>query len=207
MSRLPDAGTLDALVLGTDATENAAAWEALLRHPEAVEAWQRAAARRRRMDLVATAIRARPWLAQVVQQMSSLSRRLRTTPGFTIAIRFPDAELDELAMATLGPVDAQDEREAARPSWGTIVPVRLQVGKRITLQPSSATGLIDVRYLCNRQEGSLPTRTWQLEPAEAPVLLIAAVGASHEAPLSKVLEGAEALAGVLVVEDVGEGRR
>ncbi|WP_437931130.1 hypothetical protein WMF37_18515 [Sorangium sp. So ce291] len=64
---------------------------------------------------------------------------------------------------------------------------------------------IDVRYLCRVQDGSLPERTWMLEADEAPVLLLALVGAQTGTTLREVLEQATAIAGILLLEAEASG--
>ncbi|XXY48751.1 hypothetical protein WME91_52980 [Sorangium sp. So ce269] len=64
---------------------------------------------------------------------------------------------------------------------------------------------IDVRYLCRDQDGSLPERIWMLEADEAPVLLLALVGARTGTTLREALEQATAIAGVLLLEAPASG--
>lgn len=200
MSRLPDAGTLDALVLNTGDSEDEGAWEALVREPGGARAWRDAVARRRRTDLVASAIQGRPWLARAVRQLSMFARQIGHAPKMDISIAFPDSELDALAAATLGPAEENDVAEIVQPRWGQTVPATIRVGNRITLRPPSEMDVIDVRYVCNGQEGSLPSRTWRLERGEAPVLLIALVATNSEETIAEAMKHARGIAAVLLLE-------
>jgi hypothetical protein len=49
-------------------------------------------------------------------------------------------------------------------------------------------------------DGPLPSRTWRIEPGEAPVLLVALIGADAGSPLSDARAQATAAAGMLVLE-------
>lgn len=198
---LLDTGTLDTLVLGTTEPGDEEAWESLVRDPEGARAWQGAVARRRRMDLVASAIRGRPWLARAVRRLSAATRRVKQTPEIALSVVFPDSELDALAAATLGPDDEQATAEIVEAGWGQIVPVRVRLGSRVSLQPSPDADAADVRYVCNGEEGALPGRTWKLESGEAPVLLVALVEASPADPLDEAMSRSTAMAGVLLLED------
>lgn len=200
MNRLPDAATLDMLVIGADDPEDRAAWEALVRLPGGAEAWGAAVARRRRLDLVTRAVRGRSWLASAMHSMSVLSRRLRTKPTAELRFAFPDAQIDALAGAALGPDDGGFADEEIQPRWGQTVPVHLQFGDRIGLHVVTNQAIVDVRYLSQGRDGPLPSRTWRLEPGEAPVLLVALIGADAGSPLSDALAQATAIAGVLVLE-------
>ena len=200
MSRLHNAGTLDALVLNTGDPEDEGAWEALVREPGGARAWRDAVARRRRTDLVASAIQGRPWLARAVRQLSMLARQIGQVPKRDLSIAFPDSELDALAAATLGPAEENEVAEIVQPRWGQTVPATIRVGDRITLRPPSEMDAIDVRYLCNGQEGSLPSRTWRLERGEAPVLLVALVGTSSEETFAEAMKHSSGIAGVLLLE-------
>jgi hypothetical protein len=193
------------LVIGADDPEDRAAWEALVRLPGGAEAWRAAVARRRRMDLVTRAVRGRTWLASAMHRLSVLSRRLRTTPAVELCLAFPEAQLDALADAELSPVDDSVADQEVVPRWGQTVPVHVQLGHQIGLNVTDQA-TVDVRYLTHGRDGPLPSRTWRLEPGEAPVLLVALIGADAGSPLSEALAQATAAAGVLVLEaaPVGE---
>lgn len=201
MSQLPDAATLDALVIGTDDADDRAAWEALVRLPGGEEAWHAAVTRRRRLDLLASSMRGRSWLASCVHRLSVLSRRVRAKPAMGLLLEFPDLQLDALAGATLGPVDEDFADRNVQPWWGETVPVHVRLGERITLNAATEHPVVDVRYLSDGREGSLPERTWRLEQGEAPVLLIALVGTDARSPLAVALTQATAAAGVLLLEE------
>jgi hypothetical protein len=205
MSHLPDAGTLDALVLGLSEATDEHAWESLVMQPGGVEAWRAAVARRRRLDAIACAVRGRAWLARVMRQITTLSRRARMTLDVELSLDFPDAQLQTLVNPMLGPADEREAAEVLRPAWGQIVPVHLPRGERVTLRAAEGQAAIDVRYLCKGQDGSLPERTWMLEAEEAPVLLLALVGAQAGSTLREALEQATAIAGVLLLEAPASG--
>ncbi|WP_437878397.1 hypothetical protein [Sorangium sp. So ce513] len=205
MSDLPDAGTLDALVLGTSDAADQHAWESLVMQPGGAEAWQAALARRRRLDAIADAVRGRAWLARAMRQVTVLSRRARMALDVELSLDFPDAQLQTLVDPMLGPADEREPAEVVRPAWGRIVPVHLPRGESVTLRAAEGQAAIDVRYLCRDQEGSLPERTWMLEADEAPVLLLALVGAQTGTPLREAIEQATAMAGVLVLEAPANG--
>ncbi len=200
MSR-PDVETLDALVLGTDAPEDHAAWEALVRNPGGADMFREAVARRRRRDLVASALLGRPWLARAIAKLSAMSRQTKAAPTSTFSLLFPDAELDALVTATLGPAEEGPGAEILAPHWGQVVPVRMRVGDRITLEPSPGADPVDVRYVCQGAEGTLPTRTWKLEAGEAPVLLVALVGSAPEETLAQAMVHAKAMAGIVLLDE------
>jgi hypothetical protein len=200
VSQLPDAATLDALVIGTDESDDRAAWEALVRLPGGAEAWHAAVTRRRRIDLLASAMLGRSWLASCVHRLSVLSRRVRAKPPIRLLLGFPDVQLDALAGATLGPVDEEFADQDVQPRWGETVPVRVRLGDRITLNAVADDAFVDVRYLSDGRDGSLPGRTWRLEQGEAPVLLVALVGADARSSLTAALTQATAAAGVLLLE-------
>jgi hypothetical protein len=204
MRRLPDAATLDALVLGTAGANDADAWEALVLEPGGAEAWDKAVARRRRMDALAYAARSGAWLSRVLRGVLRTARRARSVPTIELFVDFPDAPLDGLVGATLGP--AEEDLRAAEPRlvWGQIVPVQVRLGELVALRTSSDAQL-DVRYLSAGQEGPLPTRTWKLEPGEAPVLLVALVGGDTQAPVAQALATATAVAGLLILEAAANG--
>ena len=201
MSTLPDRGTLDALILGASEPEDDAAWEALVRHPGGERAWNDALARRRRMDLVASAIRGRPWLARAVQRLRTLGRTRKHTPGTELSFLFLDAELDDLASATLGPAEDQWDATPLQPEWGRVVSIRVRVGAAVSLQLSAGSEVVDVRYVCNGSEGNLPSRTWRLEPGESPVLLVALAGTSPELALDEAMTRSTGMWGMLLLED------
>lgn len=205
MRGVPDAGTLDALVAGSLDEEDRPAWEALVMRPGGAEAWRAAVARRRRLDALASAVRGRAWLARVLGEVAALSRRLRVQPAVELQLAFRDDRLDALMGATLGPVDDGFASEEITPRWGRIVTVRVRLGERIALRVVGEDALVDVRYLSQGREGSLPSRTWRLEPGEAPVLLVALLGSDAGRPLSEALADATAAAGVLLMEATPDG--
>ncbi|WP_438002332.1 hypothetical protein WMF26_24755 [Sorangium sp. So ce185] len=190
MSHLPDAGTLDALVLGLSEAADERAWEGLVMQPGSAEAWRAAVARRRRLDAIAGAVRGRAWLARAMRQVTAPSRRARTPLDVELSLDFPDAQLKTLVNPGLGPADERQAGEVLRPVWGQIAPVK---------------AAIDVRYRCKGHDGSLPERTWMLEADEAPVLLLALVGARTGTTLREALEQAAAIAGVLLLEAPASG--
>lgn len=200
MNNRLDAGTLDALVLGTEETEDHGAWESLVQHPRGDEAFREAVARRRHKDLLAAALLGRPRLARTITSFLTLSRKTKSASGVPFSLLFPDTELDALVSATLGPAEQESATEIVQPRWGQVVPVRLGIGERITLEPASGSEPVDVRYLCQGAEGFLPTRTWKLEAGEAPVLLVALVGARAGDALAEGMTRAKGLAGILVVD-------
>lgn len=201
MSRVLDAGTLDALVLGADEPDDVQAWEALVCNPGGAEAFREAVARRRRKDQMASALLGRPWLARAVSGLLAFSRKMKSAPSEALSFIFPDRELDALVTATLGPAEQEPALEVVQPRWGQVVPVRMRPGERVTLQPAAGSDPIDVRYLCRGVEGALPTRTWALEAGEAPVLLIALVGAHSKDTLTEGLGRAAAMAGVIILDE------
>lgn len=205
MSRLPDAGTLDALVIAADDEADRQAWEGLVVQPGGAEAWRAAVARRRRLDTIAGAVRGRAWLARAIRQVAELSRHTHAAPGPRLSLEFPDAQLHALAGAVLGPADDSTSAEVVRPAWGQVVAVPLRVGEHVVLRVSEGAVAVDVRYLCKGHDGPLPTRTWKLEPDEAPVLLLALLGAQVGSPLREALEQAAGIAGVLLVEAAANG--
>jgi hypothetical protein len=200
MNHLPDAGTLDALVIGADEPDDREAWEALVTLPGGAEAWLAAVARRRRMDQLAAATRGRPWLARAILLLSRSARKLRSIPGIGLSVEHLDREMGALAEALLGSGEQLDNAQPVRPIWGQIVTIRVNVGERIKLSSTSEEAPIDVRYLCNGQSGALPTRIWELEPGEAPVLLLALAGTSPDRPQDEAMAHATGLAGVLLLE-------
>lgn len=200
MSHLPDAGTLDALVLGTSDAADQHAWKSLVMQPGGADAWRAAVARRRRLDAIAGAVRGRAWLARAMRQVTALSRRARMALDVELSLDFPDAQFQPLVDPMLGPADEREPAEVLRPAWGRIVPVHLPRGERITLRAAEGQAAIDVRYLCRDQDGSLPEQTWMLETGEAPVLLLALVGTQAGSTLREALEQATAIAGVLLLE-------
>jgi len=202
---LPDAGTLDALVIGASDPDDGAAWDALVKLPGGAEAWADAVARRRRMDILAGVVCGRPWLASCMLRLSTLARRIRTRTAVELLLEFPDAPLDALAGATLGPVDESFADRAIRPRWGQIVPVGVRIGERVALRVVPDPPFVDVRYLSEGTNGSLPSRTWRLEPGEAPVLIVALLGTAAGSSLSDALEHATATAGVLLLEATPAG--
>ena len=205
MRGLPDAGTLGALVAGTHDDEDRPAWEALVTQPGGAEAWGGAVARRHRLDTLASAVRGRAWLARALGEVSALSRRFRSKPAFALQLAFPDAHLDALAGAALGPSDGAFVDDKIELRWGQIVTVRLRVGDRIALPVVTDQTPVEVRYLSQGRDGSLPGRAWHLEPGEAPVLLVALIGAEAESTLSEALTQATAAAGVLLLEAASMG--
>ena len=146
MSGLPDAATLDVLVIGADDPEDRAAWEALVRFPGGAEAWGAAVARRRRMNLLAGAVRGRSWLASAMHFVSVLSRRRRTRPTVDLYLAFPDAPVGALAEATLGPVDDGFADERIQPRWGQVVAAPMQLGDLVGLHVVADQAVVDVRY-------------------------------------------------------------
>ncbi|AUX43647.1 uncharacterized protein SOCE26_050990 [Sorangium cellulosum] len=205
MSHLPDAGTLDALVLGLSEAADEHAWEGLVIQPGGAEAWRAAVARRRRLDAIAGAVRGRAWLARAMRQVTALSRRARTPLDVELSLDFPDAQFQTLVDPMLGPSDEREPAEVVRPAWGRIVPVHMPRGERVTLRAAEGQAAIDVRYLCRDQDGSLPERTWMLEADEAPVLLLALIGAPTGTTLREAVEQATAIAAVLVLEAPANG--
>ena len=205
MNHLPDAATLDALVIGADEPEDQAAWQALIMLPGGTEMWCAAVARRRRMDQLAAATQGRPWLAHATLLLSRTARKLRAMPDIGLSLVFPDRAKGELVEALLGAEDQHEAAEIVPPVWGQIVTIRVKVGERLTLKPSSDETPVDVRYLCNGQTGSLPTKTWKLERGEAPVLLLALAGASPDLAHDEAVAHATGLAVVLVLEFEANG--
>lgn len=133
------------------------------------------------------------------------ARRVRAAVPIELSLWFPDAQLDALAGAVLGPTDEPPTAYVLRPAWGQVVPVRLPIGERVTLHAADEQGAVDVRYLHDDEGGPLPSRTWRLEPEEAPVLLLALLGTQAGTTLGEALEQATAIAGVLLLEAASTG--
>lgn len=200
MRRSLDAGTLDAIVIGTAEDDDLPAWESLVVQAGGSEAWSAATARRRRLDAMASAVLGRPWLARVLREVAIISRRLRSRPAVEPRFAFPDAQLQALTAAALGPDEGGAGGEEIQPAWGVIVPVRLRIGDRVAFEAPADSPAVEVRYLCQGRDGPLPRGGWRLESGEAPVLLLALFGADSVSTLSEALLQATAIAGVVLLE-------
>lgn len=86
---------LDRMVLGTDDERDLDVWTDLLATPRAADAWREAVERRRRIDAVARAIAAAPWLAGPMLRLRRAMRRsvAGSWPGATVTMSSPLAAM------------------------------------------------------------------------------------------------------------------
>ena len=133
MTRLPpNAVTLDAMILGTDADEDQEAWSDLLASPGAALAWRTAVGRRGRIDAFALAIANHPWLADASLTLRRGMRRLArgTWPGAHVTMDSP--LLATLAgMPSHGVSLAQGETRTLEVPVGTEVRIALPEGTHL----------------------------------------------------------------------------
>jgi hypothetical protein len=194
MSRdVPDIGTLDALVLGTDEPEDITAWKWLVATPGAAQVWSEAVARRAEVDRFAEALEAHPWIATMMDRVRRLGRAL-------MGVRLEVTREDEAFAAVLAP-SMEEPALLAAPAWGRIEPVTAPPGTIVELRVlGDAHGAIHFFYRqASGQEGPLPERRWKLEEGEAPVLLIACATEGQPWALDEALTAGASMAGVLLL--------
>ncbi|AKJ07774.1 hypothetical protein ATI61_107223 [Archangium gephyra] len=193
MAPPPHPALLDALVLAVDGEEQLAAWRSLLSQGGA-EAWEQAARRRRQLDTLARFVRAQPWLAHLMLQARRLARRMHTPPavGLEATLNLPGLG------AMLGP--SQEQPETVPLTWGRIEPRTLAPGTRVRLRLQTTLEPIALFFVRSGQSGPLPGGTWDLEPGEAPVLLLACTGAQGARHAEEAMGMATAVAGLVLLE-------
>jgi hypothetical protein len=166
------------------------AWEWLVSAPDADEAWASASRQRRRIDLVASAIQGRPWLARITS--SILARRLGTGTPLLESV-FVGSALESALRET----DAGAEPIIVE--WGRVAVRPVRLGKTIGLRASEPAADVCFFYRWHGGGGELPG-SWTLEPGEAPVLLLACLDARDASTVERAMATAAAVAGVLLVE-------
>ncbi len=151
----PDAVTLDAMILGTDADEDRAAWGDLLAAPEAAVVWRDAVERRSRIDAFARAVAAYPWLADASLTLRREMRRLRNLQWPGARVTFGSPLLATLAGEAMESVAlAQGETRTVEVPVGAEVRVLLPddtLLRRIT--PAGAEAYDHPGWLMERGDG------------------------------------------------------
>lgn len=159
---------------GGPAAREPDAWERLVTEAGGGDAWERAVERRRALSGHAHLVRGRPWLARLSHGVRRAVRRLGAMSHAP-----PTLELAQgPAGLALGPAEASPLAEALEVRWGDTRSVALPLGTTVTFRDPRLT----VRYQTPTASGDLPTRTWTLEPGDAPVALVAHLGAGEDAP-------------------------
>ena len=191
----PDAGTLEALVMGTDEAGDQAAWEWLVITPGSGVLWAEAVAEREELDRFSAMLDVTPWVAAVMARMRKLGRVLAEWRLEAVAVRDQGSWA-----ASLGPSN-ESASVLASPSWGRLEPVTVERGTIVELRPVGETPQ-DVRffYRSAQGEGSLQEGRWRLDPGEAPVMLVACVGDAIVGSLDEALARGTAVAGILLLE-------
>jgi hypothetical protein len=192
MARLLHPALLDSLVLATEEEEQLPAWEALL-SPEGAEAWEQALSRRQRLDTLADVVRDRPWLAWPLLVARRLARRMKAPPPLRVEALLGSAELG----AMLGP---QEEARVLPLTWGHIEPHTVEPGTHVRLQLQAAAEPVELFFARAGESAPLSSGAWDLEPGEAPVLLLACVGARGARNAEEALAMATAAAGLILLE-------
>ena len=163
---------------GGPASREPAAWERVVAEPDAAEAWEAAVARRRRIDAHAQLVLGRPWLARLCREVRRVARRVKSS-HLAPALELAPGRLGHV----LGPAEGSPLAVPLEVPWGETRSVSLPLGAVVTFADPSLT----VRYETATGSGDLPTRTWELEPGDAPVALIARHGSDEEAPRAVVV--------------------
>lgn len=156
----PDRLELDDMLLAD--TQNTERWKRLLQTPQAHELWQEAIDRRQKIDTLAALTRDHEWLAGAILQCKRASRRLKA-----LTLQTPDARINppQLTSIMLG-----ESIRSISLNWGETTPIELEVGDTIEFElPTQAT----LYYWAEGKYEPLDGGAWQLEAAEAPVLIMA----------------------------------
>lgn len=191
-----DQGTLHCLIAGTlDADEERQAWLDLASHPGAPVRWQKAVQQRARLDSLVKAVSGRPWLAQQLLMIAKVGRRLKHLPRHPLEL-WPSSALLE---ATLAP-SSRDGEYMIELEWGRVLTYPVPIGSAVEIRPRDARADLQVFGVSGGQEVTVTSRSWQLEPGEAPVLLVAGIHGEKLATLRELLAHSTAAAAVVLVE-------
>lgn len=169
--RQPDPAALDAMVLGTDGDEHLDDWRDLLASPDADAVWQAAVERREKIDAVARALRAAPWMAPIVLHMRRAMRR-RPLASLGVGLRFGSP-----LAATL----AEEGRIEVTP--GAVVVLDVPIGRDVSIElPTGAT----LRRETSSGSEAFPYAGWAMERGDG-VVVLAVVGADARTVATIVL--------------------
>lgn len=183
--------TLDSLVRGDEADPDA--WGSLVVSSTAAEQWSQAVARRAKLDTLASVLLTCPWVPELYSAIRSISRK-RRPPTFT-AQCWP-------RQALLGSVLGPGQVESARiinVDWGTLVTRPTALGETVHMRTERASA-IQVFAVTRQGSQPLPGASWELEPGEAPVVLLAIAAEEQPQTLEAAVSAAQAVAGVILIE-------
>lgn len=164
---------LDRMVLGTDDERDHNAWAELLATPRAPDAWREAVDRRRRIDALARAIAAAPWIAGPMLRLRRAMRRsgVGSWLGAAVSMSSP-----------LGAMLAPEVSLDVPLTSGATSVLDVSVGAEVRIERPPGTRL---QQLTSGGEVAFDHPGWRMERGDGVVVLVARSDAG--APLATLV--------------------